>query len=150
VKIAKSLVLVALLFASPIWAQTPDHPAPNAAASSTAAMPPNWDPRIPLPKGAVLTSSTAPKVGVVYSADFTVTGTYDELVKFYDEEMPKSGFKLGPKVAIPARKVYNRSFSQPEILDSILIRPADDPSKFVIHIAYTPPSAKKKATAPQP
>lgn len=98
-----------------------------------------WDSRIPLPKGAVLTSSTKPSQGVVYSADFVVPGDYKELVNFYEREIPKAGFKLNSKVAVPARKVYNCSFGRQDILDSIVISPrADDPSKYSLRITYTP------------
>lgn len=102
-------------------------------------MPEQWDPRIPLPKGAVLTSSTKPSHGVVYSADFVVPGDYKELVNFYEREIPKAGFKLNSKVAVPARKVYNCSFGRQDILDSIVISPrADDPSQYSLRITYTP------------
>ncbi len=102
-------------------------------------MPLLWDSRIPLPSGAVLTSSTKPSKGIVYSADFLVPGEYKELVDFYEREIPKAGFKLGSKVAIPARKVYNCSFTRLAILDSLVISPrADDPSKYMLRITYTP------------
>lgn len=138
-RVAKLLAIGILLIAGTVWAQTQNNAAPSAAA--TAAMPQQWDSRIPLPKGAVLTSSTAPSRGVVYSADFTVSADYKELVDFYETELPKAGFRLGSKVAIPARKVYNRDFSRVEILDSVVISPvAGDPSKYAIHISYTPPT----------
>jgi hypothetical protein len=130
------LAVAALLLAAPIWAQT------------SANLPPKWDPRIPLPKGATLISSTQPKAGVVYSADFAAPGTYKDLVNFYETELPKAGFSLGSKVASPARKVYSRSFSAFEILDSVVITPdPKNPSKFVLQIAYTPP-AKSNPKAP--
>jgi hypothetical protein len=120
-------------------AQNQNNAAPPAAASTSAAMPEQWDSRIPLPKGAVLTSSTKPSQGVVYSADFVVPGDYKELVKFYEREITKAGFKLNSKVAVPARKVYNCSFGRQDILDSIVISPrADDPSKYSLRITYTP------------
>lgn len=106
-------------------------------------MPADWDSRIPLPKGAVLVSSTKPKVGVVYSANFKVAGDYKELVDFYEAAIPKAGFQLGPKVAMPARKVYNRSFSRSALLDSVVITPIEgDPAHFSIAITYTPEQKK--------
>lgn len=102
-------------------------------------MPLLWDSRIPLPPGAVLTSSTKPSKGIVYSADFLVPGEFKELVDFYEREIPKAGFKLGSKVAVPARKVYNCSFTRLAILDSLVISPRpDDPSKYMLRITYTP------------
>jgi hypothetical protein len=130
--------LVCLCTARPAPAQN-DSNAAQPAATASAAMPLLWDSRIPLPSGAVLTSSTKPSKGIVYSADFLVPGDYKELVDFYEREIPKAGFKLGSKVAIPARKVYNCSFSRLDILDSLVISPrADDPSKYMLRITYTP------------
>lgn len=115
----------------------------TAALAATSSTPPNWDPRIPLPKGAILVSSTKPKAGVVYSADFLAPGPFKDLVDFYETALPKAGFSMGSKVVSPARKVYSRSFSAFEILDSVVITPDQkDPSKFDVQIAYTPPKAK--------
>ncbi len=129
------MVAAVLLIAS-----SPPVRSPSAwAAASASTMPPDWDARIPLPKGATLVSSTKPTQGVVYSAEFSAPGDYKSLVDFYEKEIPKAGFTLGPKVAIPARKVYNRSFMKEKVLDSVVIAPsASDPSKFSIHITYTP------------
>jgi hypothetical protein len=124
-----------LLIASPLPMRAPD----ALAAAEASKMPPDWDARIPLPKGATLVSSTQPNKGVVYSAEFTAPGDYKSLVDFYETEIPKAGFTLGPKVAVPARKVYNRSFMKEKVLDSVVIAPSSsDPSKFSIHITYTP------------
>jgi hypothetical protein len=140
VRIATLLVIGALLIACPSWAQTQNATKP-AAAASAGALPPSWDSKIPLPKGAMLVSSTKPKVGVVYSANFSVAGNYKDLVDFYETEIPKAGFQLGPKVAVPARKVYNRSFIRKSALDSVVITPSThDPDKFTISITYTPAS----------
>ncbi|HKM99417.1 MAG TPA: hypothetical protein VJX23_02790 [Candidatus Binataceae bacterium] len=140
-KIIQLLAVAGLLVAAPVWAQAPNSAAAPPTAVSAGAMPPQWDPRIPLPKGATLISSTVPKSGVVYSADFAVPGDYNELVKFYDTEIPKAGFTPGPKMAFAARRVYDRSFGTADILDSVLISPSPtDSSKFIVRIAYTPPS----------
>jgi hypothetical protein len=131
--------IVCMCSVRPAAAQNQNNASPPATASTSAAMPEQWDSRIPLPKGAVLTSSTKPSHGVVYSADFVVPGDYKELVNFYEREIPKAGFKLNSKVAVPARKVYNCSFGRQDILDSIVISPrADDPSKYMLRITYTP------------
>jgi hypothetical protein len=136
VKVSLLAIVAALLIASPIPMRTPNA---IAAAEASSKMPPDWDARIPLPKGATLVSSTQPNKGVVYSAEFTAPGDYKSLVDFYETEIPKAGFTLGPKVAVPARKVYNRSFMKEKVLDSVVITPsANDPSKFSIHITYTP------------
>ena len=125
-------------------------PSPVAAAAS--ALPPKWDTMIPLPPGAVLISSAVPKTGVVFGAEFIAPGDYADLVKFYETELPKAGFGMGPKVAIASRKVYNRAFNKGDMSDSVVITPSEkDPSKFSIRIAWTPegppdapePSARK-------
>jgi hypothetical protein len=135
-KLSAIAIVGVLLIASPLPMRAPDA---LAAAEASSKMPPDWDARIPLPKGATLVSSTQPNKGVVYSAEFTAPGDYKELVDFYEKEIPKAGFTLGPKVAVPARKVYNRSFMKEKVLDSVVIAPSpSDPSKFSIHITYTP------------
>jgi hypothetical protein len=141
--LTRLLVVAAILIAS-AWAPVPVHAVEPSAAASPGTLPPHWDKRIPLPPGAVMLSSTTPKEGVVYSADFAAPGSYDELVKFYETELAKAGFKMGPKVAIPARKVYNRTFTWTDILDSVVITPSTaDPSKMDVHVTYTPlPDAK--------
>ena len=137
------LILVAAILTTFAWAWPVPAAEPSAAASP-GTLPPRWDKRIPLPPGAVMLSSTTPKEGVVYSADFAAPGSYAELVKFYETELAKAGFKMGPKVAIPARKVYNRTFTWTDILDSVVITPSTaDPSKMNVHVTYTPlPDAK--------
>jgi hypothetical protein len=46
---------------------------------------------------------------------------------------------MGPKVSIPARKVYNRTFTWTDILDSVVITPSTaDPAKMNVHVTYTP------------
>lgn len=143
-KAYRLLVVAALLVTASVWAPTYCHAAGPSAAASPGALPEHWDKRIPLPPGAVLVSSTTPKEGVVYSANFTAPGPYDDLVKFYETHLAKAGFKLGPKVAVPARKVYNRTFTWTDILDSVIISPSDsDPSKFNIQVTYTPLPDKK-------
>jgi len=138
-----SIFLGAMLLAALVCGPLHSPAMAESGAAGANATPPKWDSRIPLPKGAVLISSTAPKAGVVYSADFAAPGSYKELVDFYESELPKAGFKMGPKVAVPARKVYNRTFTYTDILDSVVISPSSsDPSKLTIHIAYTPPPSK--------
>lgn len=138
------LLLVAAILTTFAWAPRPAPAAEPSAAASPGTLPPRWDKRIPLPPGAVMLSSTTPKEGVVYSAEFAAPGSYDELVKFYETQLAKAGFKMGPKVAIPARKVYNRTFTWTDILDSVVITPSTtDPSKMNVHVTYTPlPDAK--------
>ncbi len=145
-KIAKFLVIATLAIA-PVLANVV--PASAQAPAASPAMPQNWDSKIPLPPGAVLLSSTVPKTGVVYSADWSVKGDYKELVDFYEKELPKAGFAMGPKVAIPARKVYNRNFTEVGNLDSVVISPdPKDSSKFIVHIAWTPNAGKAKSATP--
>jgi hypothetical protein len=144
-----SCAIVCFCDARPASAQNQQNAVLHADTSTSAAMPQQWDSRIPIPKGAILTSSTNPSQGIVYSADFLVPGDYKELVDFYEREIPKAGFRLNSKVAVPARKVYNCSFTRLDILDSIVISPsADDPSKYSIRVTYTP--AVKPASGARP
>jgi|GEM_PF-2762281 len=144
--IIQIIAVCAIVAAAPAWAETRgDASQPQSAAG--AALPPQWDPRIPLPKGATLISSTKPRVGVVFSADFSAPGDFKELMNFYETELPKAGFAMGPKVATPARRVYNRTFTAQDILDSVVISPSStDPSRLIIHIAYTPPVKRGSKT----
>jgi len=131
------LVIFATFASIPARAQT-------ASSAPARATPQGWDASIPLPPGAVLLNSTVPKTGVVYAADFTVPGSYTELVDFYEKALPKAGFDMGPKVAMAARKVYNRSFSRGGSLDSVVITPSSaDPSKMNIHFAWSSQTPKK-------
>ncbi len=135
-RIVTTMALAAMLLATPSLVLCQTTASPAASASS---MPPDWDSHIPVPPGAVLLSSTKPKVGVVHSATFEVAGDYQELVDFYEKGIPKAGFQPGPKVVLPARKVYNRSFIHKSALDSVVISPSTDhPGKFTINITYTP------------
>jgi hypothetical protein len=148
VKIAKFLALATLIIAPALATGVPAMAQAPAAASSPA-MPDSWDAKIPLPPGAVLIDSTVPKAGVVHSANFAVTQDYQGLVDFYLKELPKAKFVIGPKLAAPARKVYDLSFIKGDMLDNLTISPSDkDPSKMNLHIAWTPDSAKKKPAAP--
>ena len=147
-KIAKFVVIATLMIAPALAISIPAFPQAPAAATSPA-LPESWDAKIPLPPGAVLIDSTAPKAGVVHSANFAVTQDYQELVNFYLKELPKAKFVVGPKLAAPARKVYDLSFLKGDMLDNLTISPSDkDPSKMNLHIAWTPDSAKKKSAAP--
>ena len=148
-RIAEFLAIAILMIALALGTHAPAFAAPSPDASSSPTMPQNWDYRIPLPAGAELRDSSVPKIGVVYAANFAVKGGYKELVDFYEKELPKAGFVLGPKVAIPARKVYNRNFTEVGNLDSVVVSPdPKDPSKFIVHIAWTPNAGKPAAKAP--
>ncbi len=136
------LIVAGLLLATPAWGPSRNAAIAQLTAGYKGPLPPKWDPRIPLPEGVTLLSSTTPKTGVVYSAEFLAPRTYKDLVDFYETELPKSGFKMESKVAIPARKVYNRTFGDQGILDSIVISPRpNDPSLLTLHITYTPASS---------
>jgi hypothetical protein len=149
VKIVKFLVIATLMIAPMVAASAKAFAASSPAADSSPALPQNWDSNIPLPPGAVLMTSSVPKSGVVYAADFSVPGDYKELVDFYEKELPKAGFAMGPKVAAPARKVYNRNFNKGDMMDSVVISPiAQDRSRFSVHFAWTPEAAKPASKAP--
>ncbi len=129
--------LAALLIASPALAA--DHPRPSASASQAnslpAGMPKEWDQRLPIPPGAQV-SKIYPSAGVIHSVEFTVPGTFDELVKFYEEQIPKHGFYIGSKIKNAARKVYNANFTSKGALDSVSIYSTQDPGKFTVKISY--------------
>ncbi len=145
-KLAKMVAIAISMFVLMLAAQVP---ADAQSAPASPAMPQGWDPKIPLPPGAVMTTSSVPKTGVVYSADFKVKGDYKELVNFYETELPKAGFMMSSKVAIPARKVYNRNFAKGGRLDSVVLSPMpDDPSSFDVHVAWSPQSAAAKPATP--
>ena len=147
-KITKILAFAILTIAAALGTGVPAY-AQAPAAASAPALPPSWDAKIPLPPGAVLIDSTAPKSGVVHSANFAVTQDYKELVDFYLAELPKAQFSVGPKLAAPARKVYDLSFMKGDMLDNLTISPSEkEPSKMIVHIAWTPDAAKKKPAAP--
>jgi len=125
---------------------SPLHAQGAPAAASSPAVPEGWDPNLPLPAGAVLQNSTVPKTGVVYSADFIVKGDFKDLMNFYETNLPKAGYQMSSKVAMPARKVYNRNFARGGRLDSVDLTPnAKDPSSFDLHIVWSPQIASAPA-----
>jgi hypothetical protein len=149
VKIAKFLGIATLSVIPLLGTHAPAFAQSSPAASSAPSMPESWDSKIPLPPGAVLMNSSAPKDGVVHSADFSAPGTYTDLVSFYETELPKAGFAMGPKIAVAARKVYNRTFSKRDALDSVMVSPdAKDPSKFTVHIAWSADAPKPAPKTP--
>lgn len=145
-KIARFVAIAILMFALMVATRPLAYAQTAPAASASAKLPPGWDPNIPLPPGAVLQSSTVPKTGVVYSADYIVKGDFKELMDFYETNLPKAGYQMSSKVAMPARKVYNRNFARGGRLDSVVITPnAADPSTFNVHVAWSPQTAAPAA-----
>ncbi len=131
------IVLAAVLIpASVIAADQPQAP-PSAAqtGAAPAGVPKQWDDQLPLPPDAKLTKEY-PVAGVLHSAEFLVPGSFDGLVKFYEEQLPKHGYQLGPKVKNAARKVYNVNFTSKGRLDSVSIYPTADPGKFTVKVSY--------------
>ena len=144
-KSTKFVAAASLLLVLAAFAPMPARAQATSSAPAASATPQGWDASIPLPPGATLLNSTVPKTGVVYAADFAVPGSYTELVDFYEKELPKAGFDMGPKVAMAARKVYNRSFNRGGSLNSVVITPnANDPSKMNIHFAWSTQTPKKQ------
>ena len=97
-----------------------------------------------MPPGATLLSSTPPHTGSdVYSAEFLAPRSYDDTVAFYEADLPKAGFTMGPKTANSQRKLYQRTFTDGTVKDKLNIhtRPGDNRGLITIHIEYTlPPS----------
>jgi hypothetical protein len=107
-----------------------------------AKMPAKWDARIPVPPKATMLSETPPHAGSdVYSAEFLAPRSYDDTVAFYEAELPKAGFKMGPKTANSQRKLYRRTFTDGTVRDKLNIhtRPGDNRGLITIHIDYTLP-----------
>ena len=108
-------------------------------------MPPNWDARIPVPPKSTLLSSAPPHPGAsVYSAEFLGPRSYHDAVDFYETELPKAGFTMGPLTANTSRKLYQRTFTDGTVRDKLTIhtRPGDNSGLITIHIDYTlPPRA---------
>ncbi|MGO9450858.1 MAG: hypothetical protein ACLQDV_07395 [Candidatus Binataceae bacterium] len=110
-----------------------------------AKMPPNWDARIPLPPKSTMIASTRPHPGEnVYSAEFLGPRSYHDTVDFFETELPKAGFKMGPVTASPQRMLYQRTFTDGTVRDKLTIhtRPGDNQRLLTIFIEYTlPPGA---------
>lgn len=110
------------------------------AATLPAGLPKKWDKKIPLPPGAAV-SAVIPPAGIVQAVEFTTPGDFDGLIDFYNTELPKAGFGLGPHVKVPARKAYNLNFSKASVQDSVSLYPdAKDPSRFAMRIVYEVPN----------
>jgi hypothetical protein len=101
-------------------------------------LPSKWDKRIPLPDGTMV-KGVKPPVEAAQTVEFSVPGDYDHNVAFYQEELPKAGFELGPSVKVPARKVYSLNFTRAGVQDTLSIFPdKTEPSKLAMRIVYTP------------
>ena len=108
-------------------------------------MPPKWDARIPVPLNSTLLSSTSPRPGgSVYSAEFLAPRSYHDTVDFYETQLPKAGFAMGPKIASTQHRLYQRTFTDGTVRNKLNIhtRPGDNRGLLTITIQYTlPPHA---------
>ncbi len=138
-KSGKFLLIALAAMLIPALAFAADQPPVPAAAAQgnamPAGMPKEWDERLPLPPGAQV-AKIYPPAGVIHSVEFTVPGTFNDLVKFYEEQIPKRGFIIGTKIKNAPRKVYNANFTSKGTLDSVSIYPTPDPGKFTVKISY--------------
>jgi hypothetical protein len=149
VKIARLVAIAIVMLALTVLLRSAAYAQTAPAATASTKLPQGWDPNIPLPPDAVLLNSTVPKAGVVYSADFAVKGDFKDLMEFYETKLPAAGFQMSSKVALPARKVYNRNFARGGRLDSVVLTPgAGDPSAFNLHFAWSPQAAMPSAATP--
>ena len=106
-------------------------------------LPKKWDKKIPIPPGAVVAVVNPPS-GIVQTVEFSAPGEFDGLINFYNSELTKAGFQLGPHVEVPTRKAYNLNFSKASVQDSVSIFPdAKDPSKFTVRVLYEVPSRRR-------
>ena len=112
-------------------------------------MPAKWDARIPVPPRSMLLRSAQPDPGHdVYSAEFLAPRSYHETVDFYQTELAKAGFTMGPKTANVSRKLYQQTFTDGTVRDKLTIhtRPGDNRGLMTIHVDYTlPPRANTTA-----
>ena len=144
-KIVSSTILAIVLLGSVVLASE-ESPAAKASPAGhhlfhkkgPAGLPSKWDRRIPLPDGATV-KLVRPPVEAAQTVEFSVPGDYDHTVAFYQEQLPKAGFELGPTVKVPARKVFNLNFTRAGVQDTLSIFPdKTDPSKLAMRIVYTP------------
>ena len=139
-KTALMLIVATLLVAAPALRPMRGESRAQSNSDNARKLPSNWDARIPLPVSAHLISSRTPQTGQVYSAEFLASRSYHELVDFYETELPKAGFKMGPKTAIATRRYYKRTFTDGHLQYEVIIspRPGDDRALLLIHVNYTP------------
>jgi hypothetical protein len=108
-----------------------------------AGLPKKWDKKIPIPPGAVVTLVKPPS-GIIQTVDFRVPGEFDGLINFYNSELTKAGFDLGPHVEVASRKAYNLNFSKASVQNTVSIYPdRTDPSKFTVRILYEVPNRRR-------
>ncbi len=106
-------------------------------------LPKHWDKKIPIPPGSTV-STVKPPVGIVQAVEFDSPGDFDTLINFYNTELPKAGFDLGPHVKVPARRAYNLNFSKASVQDTVSIYPdSEDPTKFNVKVVYEIPSRRR-------
>ena len=106
-------------------------------------LPKKWDKKIPIPPGAVVAVVNPPS-GIVQTVEFSAPGEFDGLINFYNSELTKAGFQLGPHVEVPTRKAYNLNFSKASVQDSVSIFPDQkEPSKFTVRVLYEVPNRRR-------
>jgi hypothetical protein len=140
-KITLFLTIVGLLAAASVWMPMR---AQAQLLFGPSKMPAKWDARIPLPPKSTPLSSSSPHPGDnVYRAEFLAPRSYHATVEFYESELPKAGFSMGPKTAIATRKLYQRTFTDGTVTDKLSIhtRPGDNSGLITIQIDYTLPSS---------
>jgi hypothetical protein len=117
--------------------------------SALSRVPANWDPRIPIPPNSTLLSSTAPRPGRnVFTAEFLAPRSYHATVAFYEAELPRAGFTMGPVTASTQRRLYQRTFTDGTVRNKLTIqtRPGDNRNLLTITIRYMlPPGADTSA-----
>lgn len=141
-KVSLILILAGILAAAPLEVRA-------QLLFGPAKMPDKWDSRIPVPARSTLLSETPPHAGSdVYSAEFLASRGYTDTVAFYEAELPKAGFTMGPKTANSQRKLYQRTFTDGTVRDKLNIhtRPGDNRGLITIHIEYTLPPAASSAS----
>ena len=98
--------------------------------------------RIPLPPRSTLLSSTSPRPGRdLYSTEFQAPRSYQDTVDFYETHLTKAGFTMGPKTANASRRLYQCTFTDGTVRDTLTIhtRPGDNRGLLTIRIRYTLP-----------
>lgn len=136
------LVLIVAGLVGVVWVSMPNRAdAQNLVGPSK--MPAKWDARIPIPPNSTLLSSTAPRRGgSVYSAEFLAPRSFDATVAFYERELLRAGFTMGPETASTLHRLYQRTFTDGTVRNRLTIhtRPGDNRGLLTITIRYMLPS----------
>ena len=142
------LVLMVAGLVSVVWVSMQNQ-AVAQNFSALSRVPANWDARIPVPPNSRLLSSTTPRPGGnVFTAEFLAQRSYHATVAFYEAELPRAGFTMGPVTASTQRRLYQRTFTDGTVRNKLTIhtRPGDKRDLLTITIRYMLPPGTDTST----